>query len=127
MAKILVVEDDKPLQEVYAETLKGEGHEVDTADDGEVALSKMQQGGYDLVLLDIILPKINGLDVMTQIKNQPPVKPNKAVVFLTNLDRSEAIEKGLSLANGYLIKSQVTPGDLVREIGEYLSPKSPQS
>jgi len=124
MARILVVEDDKPLQEVYVETLRGEGHEVDTADDGEVALAKMKQGGWDLVLLDIILPKINGLDIMAQIRNQPPVNLNKAVVFLTNLDRSEEIEKGLKLANGYLIKSQVTPGDLVREIAAYLSPDS---
>lgn len=126
MAKILIVEDDKPLQEIYADTLKTEGHQIDTADDGEVALSKMQQGGWDLVLLDIILPKMNGLDVMAQIKAQPPANPNKAVVFLTNLDKSDEINKGLQLANGYLIKSQITPGDLVREIAAYLPAPEPQ-
>lgn len=124
MARILVVEDDKPLQDIYVDTLKAQNHEVDTADDGEVALSKMLQGGYDLVLLDIILPKINGLDVMEKVKAQPPVTPNKAVVFLTNLDKSEEIDRGLKLANGYLIKSQITPGDLVREISVYLTPQS---
>ena len=128
MARILIVEDDKPLQEIYADTLKAEGYEIDTADDGEVALQKMQQGGWDLVLLDIILPKINGLDIMSQLKSQPPQNPNRYVVFLTNLDKSEEIDRGLKLANGYLIKSQITPGDLIQEVSLYLSsdPVSPK-
>ncbi len=130
MAKILIVEDDKALQEVYSDTLGAEeGYEIDTADDGETALQKMQQGGWDLVLLDIILPKINGLDIMERLKSQPPLpNPNKVVVFLTNLDKSEEVERGLKLANGYLIKSQITPGDLVREVAIYLSstPANPQ-
>ncbi len=123
MAKILIVEDDKALQEVYSDTLRAEeGYEIDTADDGETALQKMQQGGWDLVLLDIILPKINGLDIMERLKSQPPLtNPNKCVVFLTNLDKSEEIDRGLKLANGYLIKSQITPGDLVQEVSFYLS------
>jgi DNA-binding response OmpR family regulator len=127
MAKILVVEDDKPLQEVYVDALSAEGYEIDTADDGEVALNKMLQGGYDLVLLDIILPKINGLEVMEQVRSIPGKSAaNKTVVFLTNLDRSEEINKGLQLASGYLIKSQITPGDLIREVKMYLSGQAPQ-
>lgn len=121
MARILVVEDDKPLQEVYADALKAQGFEVDTADDGEEGLSKIKQGGYDVVLLDIILPKLSGIDVMEQLRNQPPVVPNKYVIFLTNLDKSETISRGLHLANGYLIKSQITPGDLIREVNFYLT------
>lgn len=123
MAKILIVEDDKALQEVYSDVLGAEeGYEIDTADDGETALQKMQQGGWDLVLLDIILPKINGLDIMERLKSQPPLpNPNKCVVFLTNLDKSEEIDRGLKLANGYLIKSEITPGDLVQEVSFYLS------
>ena len=73
MAKILIVEDDKALQEVYSDTLGAEeGYEIDTADDGETALQKMQQGGWDLVLFDIILPKINGLDIMERLKVSRP-------------------------------------------------------
>ena len=128
MAKILIVEDDKALQEVYSDTLRAEGYEIDTADDGEIALQKIQQGGWDLVLLDIILPKINGIDIMERLKSQPPLpNPNKCVVFLTNLDKSEEIDKGLQLANGYLIKSEITPGDLVQEVSFYLSSVAPQS
>lgn len=122
MAKILVVEDDRQLLEVYSDALGAEGYEIDTAEDGEQALNKMIKGGYDLVLLDVILPKINGLEIMEQLKALPPSQnPNKCVVFLTNLDKGEEIERGLKLGNGYLIKSQITPGDLVREVGLYLS------
>src|SRR3989344_8636432 len=125
MAKILVVEDDRQLLEIYADALGAEGYEIDTADDGEQALDKMIKGGYDLVLLDIILPKINGFEIMEQLKGLPPPQnPNKCVIFLTNLDRGEEVEKGLKLGNGYLVKSQITPGDLIREVGLYLSSSS---
>jgi CheY-like chemotaxis protein len=124
MAKILIVEDDKFLQEVYVDTLKSAGHDIDTADDGEIALQKVKQGGFDLILVDIILPKINGLDVIAQAKLALQTNPNKCVIFLTNLDKGEEIKKALELGNGYLIKSQITPGDLVREVGLYLNPPS---
>ncbi len=125
MAKILIVEDDIQLMEIYSDALMAEGYEIDTADDGEKALNKMIKGGYDLVLLDIILPRINGLEVMEQLKELPPSQnPNKCVIFLTNLDKGEEIEKGLKLGNGYIIKSQITPGDLIREVGLYLSSSS---
>lgn len=120
MAKILVVEDDELLREVYADTLTGEGYTIDTAQDGEEALTKMSQGGWDLVLMDIIIPKINGLDVAKKIKDAPPATPIKSIVFLTNLDKGEEIKMALQLGNGYLIKSQITPGDLVKEVKVYL-------
>ncbi len=126
MAKILIVEDDKLLQEIYIDTLKAQGHEIDAADDGEIAFQKIKQGGWDLILLDIILPKINGLDVIKKIKADPPSTPNKIILFLTNLDKGEEIKQALQLGNGYLIKSQITPGDLVREVDLYLSGNHPR-
>lgn len=120
MAKILIVEDDELLREVYSDTLTGEGYTIDTAEDGEEAYTKMSQGGWDLVLLDIIIPKMSGLDVAQKIKENPPTIPIKAMVFLTNLDKGEEIKTALQLGNGYLIKSQITPGDLVREVKVYL-------
>lgn len=122
MARILIVEDEKDLLDVYRDTLVANGHEVDTADDGEVAFEKMKQGGYDLVLLDIILPKINGLLIMEKLRTLPPsLNPNKVVIFLTNLDRNEEINQGIKLADGYLIKSKITPDDLIREVNLYLT------
>jgi CheY-like chemotaxis protein len=119
--RILVVEDDLFLRELYADTLSGEGYKVDVAEDGAIALEKMKIGGYDLVLLDIIMPKMDGISVMRQIQSSPPLVPNKCIVFLTNLDKDEEIKTALQLGNGYLIKSQVTPGSLVNEIKAYLN------
>lgn len=118
--RILVVEDDLFLRELYADILSGERYEVDAAADGEAALQKMKVGGYDLVLLDIIMPKMDGLSVMRQMQNNPPQSPNRCVVFLTNLDKDEEIKTALQLGQGYLIKSQITPGSLVEEIKVYL-------
>lgn len=122
MAKILIVEDEKDLLDLYADTLRDEGHEIDTTADGAEAFDKMKEGGYDLVLLDVILPHLNGLLIMERLKALPPLpNPNKAVLFLTNLDRNEEMNQGLKLGNGYLIKSQITPVDLVREVNQHLS------
>ncbi len=119
--KILIVEDDEFLREVYVETLKDEGYTVDIAVDGSEGLEKIKQGGYDLVLLDIIMPKMDGLEVMRRIKAEGNANPNKCIIFLTNLDKDEEIKEALKLGDGYLIKSQLTPGDLLREVKVYLS------
>ncbi len=120
--KILLAEDDQFLRELYADVLKSEGYDVELAVDGEEALQKVTRGGWDLILLDIIMPKLSGLDVMKKVKETPqPLSPNKCVVFLTNLDKGEEIKQALLLGNGYLIKSQITPGDLTKEVQLYLN------
>lgn len=121
--KILVVEDDDFLREIYMEILKEAGYDIDHAVNGEQAYAKIKQGGYDLVLLDIILPKMDGLQIMRKIKEDPDAKPNKKVVFLTNLDNDEQIKEALRLGNGYLIKSQLTPDNLLEEVSVYLKKK----
>ena len=118
--RILVVEDDLFLRELYVDILSGEGYKVDSAADGQVALGKMKIGGYDLVLLDIIMPLMDGISVMKQMQNITPQAPNKCVVFLTNLDKDEEIKTALQLGSGYLIKSQITPGTMVEEVKMYL-------
>lgn len=119
--KILVVEDDLFLRELYSDILTQEGYKVESAQDGEEALQKIKVGGYDLILLDIIMPKMDGLEVMRQTQSAPPQNPNKCVIFLTNLDKDEEIKTALKLGNGYLIKSQITPGSLVEEVKNYIS------
>lgn len=119
--RILVVEDDLFLRELYTDILTQEGYKVEAAADGEEALQKIKVGGYDLILLDIIMPKIDGLTVMKQVQSNPPQNPNKCVIFLTNLDKDEEIRTALKLGNGYLIKSQITPGSLVEEVKNYIS------
>ena len=70
--KILVAEDDQFLRELYSDVLKGEGYNIEVAMDGEEAFQKMSKGGWDLVLLDIIMPKMSGLDVMRKSKELLP-------------------------------------------------------
>ena len=118
--RILIVDDDQLLRELYVDILTTEGYVVDQARNGEEGFKKIKEGGYGLVLLDIIMPKLNGLDIMRQIKTDPPKNPNKKIVFLTNLDNEEQIREALKLGNGYLIKSQITPGNLVEEVQTYL-------
>lgn len=120
MAKILIVEDDRFLRELYHDVITNDGHQVDTAEDGEEGFKKMKSGGWDLVLLDIVLPKMDGVEIMKRLKEDPPTSPNKAVVFLTNLDKDEKIKEIMQYGNGYLIKSQLTPGDFINELKIYL-------
>src|SRR5258708_2023046 len=96
---ILVVEDDDFLREIYIETLTEIGAIVENSRDGEDALTKLQQGGYDLVILDIMLPKINGLEIMRKLRENPPQNANKKVVFVTNLDRVDILKEAFQLAD----------------------------
>lgn len=118
---ILVVEDDAFLREIYIDTLTRGGYIVDTAVDGDEGYEKIKKGGYDLVLLDIILPKQEGLQIVRTLKEDPNWKPSAPIVFLTNLDNDGEIKQALQLGKGYLIKSQLTPADLLKEVGLYLS------
>ncbi|MCH7541221.1 response regulator, partial [Patescibacteria group bacterium] len=73
--RILVVEDDQFLRELYDELLREEGYEVDLAPDGEIGLAKIIKGGYELILLDIMLPKIDGLEILRRVKKQGTENP----------------------------------------------------
>jgi DNA-binding response OmpR family regulator len=122
--KILVVEDDQFLREFYEELLAAEGYQIDTASDGENGLQKLELGGFDLVLLDIMLPKKDGLQILGDLKSQPPKSGNGAIVILTNLGNDAIINKAFELgATGYLIKSAMNPDEVLKEVKSYLSKK----
>lgn len=122
--KILIVEDDQFLREFYQELLQSEKFNVDVAEDGGVASVKVLQGGYDLVLLDIMLPKKDGLQILREAKITPPKAPIKKIVMLTNLGQDAIIKECFQLgASGYMIKSALNPDQVLAEIHNYL--KSP--
>jgi len=117
--KILIVEDDQDVRELYAEVLRDEGFEVAEAVDGQSGLAKVLEGTYDLLLLDIMLPKFDGLEVLKTIKEKAEVK-GIPVILLTNLGREAIIKEGFSLgAEGYLIKSEHTPEEIVDEVKKF--------
>ncbi len=122
--KILVVEDDQFIRELYIDILQDEGYDVDHAVDGEEGYAKLHMGGFDLVLLDIMLPKIDGIKILEKLKNEtPPVSPNKAILVLSNLGQETIIGNAIALgARGYLIKSDHTPDQVINKVKEYLAP-----
>ena len=120
--KILIVEDDQFLRDFYQELLVSEGYIVDVAADGEIGLAKISHGGWNLVLLDIMLPKKDGLHILQDLKTKPPEKSNGPIVVLTNLGHDAVINQAFSLgASGYLIKSAMNPDQVLTEIHSFLS------
>lgn len=123
--KILLIEDDLFIREMYESELKRAGYQVAAYSSGEDGIRALQKDRFDLVLLDIMLPGINGLVVLKQIKQNPQTKDIK-VVLLTNLGYETVIKTGFSLgAVGYLIKSSYNPDQVTREIANFL--KAPAS
>lgn len=117
---ILLVDDDLTLREMYTERLKTEGFTVETAKDGEEALAKAKDLKPNIILLDIMMPKINGLDVLRKLK-QAPETENIPVIVLTALiqdrEKMESITRG---ADDYIVKSEMMPGDVIAKVKNLL-------
>lgn len=118
--KILVVEDEPDAREIFLDILKEAGYIVAGATDGEDALVKMEAEKYDLVLLDIVMPKKDGIQTLTEIKKFPGKYGDMKVVMLTNIGGDLAIDKAMKLgADGYMLKSETEPDDLITIIKKY--------
>lgn len=121
MPKILLAEDDLFLRDIYTETLGGEGYELSTAVDGQQAYDAILAGGWDLVLLDVVMPKMNGVDVLRNLRDKSPKKLARHIVFMTNSDINEELKGVIDLTDGYLMKSSFTPQQFISEVKQYLS------
>lgn len=118
--KILLVEDDTSLAAVYKSRLELEGFEIREVNNGEEALSAAIQFKPDLVLLDAMMPKISGFDVLDILRNTPETA-NIRVIMLTALSQPKDKERAESLGvDDYLVKSQVVIGDVVERIRHHL-------
>lgn len=121
MAKIMIVEDDPTLRDIYTTRFSAEGYTVVTASDGEAALSVAVKEKPNLMLLDIMMPKISGFDVLDILRATPETKDTKIVV-MSALSQTADIEKGKSLgASAYLVKSQVTLSEVVEKVKAILT------
>ncbi len=119
--KILLVEDDFFIRELYQRQLLKEGYLVEAAVDGAEGLVKANDFRPHLILLDIMLPKLNGLDLLRTIKTKPETK-DIPVILLTNLGQESVIKEGFTLgAEGYLIKSAYTPSQIIEEVKNFLA------
>lgn len=121
MAKILLVDDDALLVRMYQKKFENDGYIVTTANDGEVALQKVSEFKPDLILLDIMMPKMNGLKVLEILKNNTETA-NIPVILLTNVGSSdEDAQLGLEMgAVAYIVKASNRPKVVVEKIKEIL-------
>jgi len=116
MAKILIVEDDKFLRELIVRKLSQENFDVVEAIDGEDGIKKVKETIPDLLLLDLILPGIDGFEVLSKIKEEPATA-SIPVIILSNLGQREDIERGLKLgAVDYLVKAHFTPNEIIEKV-----------
>jgi DNA-binding response OmpR family regulator len=120
--KILLVEDDQFLRDMYNELLSDEGFDVTACADGEEGYAKAMEGGFNLILLDIMLPKMDGLQILKNLKEKDLLSKNGPVVMLTNLGQDNIVKEGFDYgASGYLIKSAMTPDQVLHEVHTFLN------
>lgn len=119
--KILIVEDDQYIRDIYKSTLEEVGFNVTTAVDGEEGLLKAKEGGYDLILLDMMMPKVDGIQFLTNMKENPPKEPNGSTILLTNLTQDPVVKQGMDLgAKSYISKADVNPAEFLEKIKEFV-------
>ena len=116
--KILIVEDEPSLLEMYTLKLEKEGYLVVGAVDGLEGVEKAKQEKPDLILMDVMLPKIDGFHAIEEIKKEDPLK-NVPVILLTNLGQDEDVKKGREFgAVDYLVKANITPAQIAAKVAE---------
>lgn len=113
---ILLVDDDLTLREMYSERLKAEGFSVEMARDGEEALRKATDLKPNLILLDVMMPKVNGLDVLKRLKEQPDTSEIPVIVLTALIQDREKMESITRGADDYIVKSETMPGDVIAKI-----------
>ena len=121
MAKILLVEDDPMISEIYLTKFQQVGFETDIADSGNAALQKAKAGHYDLILLDLVLPELGGMEVLEEIRTKPGYQNDVKVVVFSNLNEKTDRERALELgANGFIPKTEFSPSQMVTEVERFL-------
>jgi DNA-binding response OmpR family regulator len=117
---ILIIEDDKFLRELIVRKLNEEGYSTFEAIDGEEGSRKVKEEKPSLVLLDLILPGIDGFEVLADMKQNPKTSPIPVIIF-SNLGQTEDVEKGLKLgAIDYLVKAHFTPVEIIEKVKKAL-------
>ncbi|MEK9196417.1 MAG: response regulator, partial [Patescibacteria group bacterium] len=125
MTKIMLVEDDNNLREIYGARLSAEGYEIVFAQDGEEALALAVKEKPELIVSDVMMPKISGFDMLDILRNAPETQ-NTKVIMMTALSQAEDKERAKKLgADKYLVKSQVTLEDVVKTVKDVLGDSSP--
>lgn len=118
--KILIVDDDLTLREMYEERLKYDGYVVIGASDGEEALEKTHSEKPDLILLDVMMPKLNGIDVMKRLREDETTKDIPIIVLTALIQEIDKLKSMMTGHDGYLIKSEQMPKEVIAKVKEIL-------
>ncbi len=126
MRKILIAEDDFFIRDIYSKVFSLSGYDVSIAVDGIDALEKIKAQQYDMILLDIMMPRMTGIDVLKNVRALTTPSKNTPIFIITNLGQQSIIEEAFKLGmDGYILKSQVSPQQIVDEINNYFLNKEP--
>lgn len=121
MKKILIAEDDFYVLDIYKSAFTTAGYVVETATNGEEVLQKLKETTYDVMLLDIMLPKVSGIEIINWCRADASPAKNVLIYAITNLDEEVFVKKIIAAgANGYFVKSKMTPQTLVDKINAAL-------
>ncbi len=116
MTHVLLVEDDPFLVDIYTTKFQAEGFSISVATDGNQAIRRLSQDKPEILLLDIVLPKVDGWEILKSIKQNKNLQDLKVIV-LSNLGQKADIDKAIALgATRYLIKAHYTPSEVVEEV-----------
>lgn len=122
MRTILIVEDEEFIRQLYVLVFKKSDYNVVEAADGQEAIDKALGTVMDMILLDIMLPKVNGLEVLKKVRESDTPAKETPVYLITNLGQEDIMKQAFQLgANGYLVKAQVNPSDIVNEVNKFFT------
>lgn len=117
--KVLIVDDDGTLREMYEDYLSANGFNVATASDGEEGLAKAKQERPAAILLDLMMPRMNGIEVLRNLKADPELKDIAVIVFTALIQDLEKQESFAAGASDYVVKTEATPKAIVEKINSF--------
>jgi CheY-like chemotaxis protein len=112
--KVLCIEDEHFIGELYARALTKGGYQVTLISDGQEALQEAQTDQYDIILLDLMIPNITGIEILRRLRDPAQSPPRAKIIITTNLEQREDVRADIEhQADGYLVKAELTPHELV--------------
>jgi CheY-like chemotaxis protein len=120
MRRILLVEDDLFIRDIYKEILKEEKYSVEIAIDGVDTLNKLREGNWDIVLLDVMMPKMSGIEILKKLGKVKLSLLAKHIILMTNTEESKVLDDIAGMYDDFILKSAITPGELLVIIRKYL-------
>ena len=124
--RILLIEDEAFVRDLYFDVLSGAGYDVTSAIDGEDAIAKAEGQSFDLILLDVMLPKLTGMEVLKRFRDEISDKKDTPIYLLTNLGEETVAKEAYKLgADGYLLKAKYLPKELINEVNKFFVKSGP--